>query len=544
LFSLFLSGCGTTTPSQQSANNSKAQLDKEITHAQNIGIPNRYLQSIEDQRNTLGQTQAPFTVFYEQPTTDYYTHLAKRYQMLTVQTRGLEEQLTQQFAFQAVQTMKDFQNVLTQRQGQGTFNVAQFVQQYNVYQTQVNRAQTPKDFLVINANANKTAQTLHFIGAVYDTFSQLQGQIQQLQAANIDTSVYDQQVQNDTLLLQQATTTADFRTIMAQINAQLQGVITLSSQSIPYVGATQIQQLRNQIDAMQSYGIDTTTYRQHLAADEAAFKKASSLHDYMQFSLQIEKDSAALRIPLLQGKARYLVQQFHQEVNNWGDTHQYLDPYNNMSYRLGYEYDEQGIGGDLDQALETASTPDDFQAVVDLATNDMTNFKALEVDYQSTASWNQAHPTDAQLMQYYKTTSGTVIVVSLIEQVERIYQNGQLIRAFQIVTGQPGRPSLPGFWHVFLRLSPTIFRSYDPPGSAFYYPNTPISFAMEYHEGGYFLHDSTWRAVYGQYSNFPHTDPTGNISATVGTHGCFNMRLDDANWLYHHTGYGTPVIVY
>jgi lipoprotein-anchoring transpeptidase ErfK/SrfK len=544
ILSFLLSACKGDIQSQGSANRSKDEFDKEIIHARSIGIPNTLLQSIENQRNALSQTHAPFTIFYEQPTSDYYTNLAKRYQMLTVQTRGLEEQLTQQFAFQAVQALKDFQNILTQRQAQGTFNIGQFVDQYTLNQTQINQAQTPRDFLQIESNAKKATQTLHFIGAVYDTLSQLQDQIQQLQASNIDTSLFDQQAQDDTLLLQQATTTEDFRLIMTQINAQLQGAATRSSQASPYVGATQIQQLRNQINEMQRYGLDTTSYQQHLANDEATFKKARSLSDYVQFSTQIEQDSSSVRIPLLQGKARYLVQQFHQEVSHWGDTHHYLDPYNNISYRLGYEYGAQGIGANLEKALQTARTADDFQAVVDLATNDMTNFQALEANYQSTTPWNQTHIADTQLMQYYKTTSGTVIVVSLIEQTERVYQNGRLVRALQIVTGQPGKPSLPGFWKIFLRLSPTIFRSFDPPGSAFYYPNTPITFAMEYHGGGYFFHDSTWRAVYGQYSNFPHADPTGNISATVGTHGCFNMRLEDADWLYHNTGYSTPVIVY
>jgi lipoprotein-anchoring transpeptidase ErfK/SrfK len=104
---------------------------------------------------------------------------------------------------------------------------------------------------------------------------------------------------------------------------------------------------------------------------------------------------------------------------------------------------------------------------------------------------------------------------------------------------------VPGLWHIFDRESPTVFKSSEPKGSAFWYPDTNINFAMAYHDGGYFLHDSWWRKDYGHGTNFPHYDSGGDESfAGGGSHGCVNMPEDQASWLYSHTGYGIPVIIY
>ena len=172
----------------------------------------------------------------------------------------------------------------------------------------------------------------------------------------------------------------------------------------------------------------------------------------------------------------------------------------------------------------------------------------MEADYRDKSSWNQPHAADINMMKHYNVygpSSGAVLVVSLIEQTLRYYNNGKLIRSFLIVTGQYLRPSPPGFWSIILRQHPTQFKSTEPPGSAFWYPPTPIQYAMEYHAGGYFFHDSWWRADYGPGMNFPHSDSSGTTAFNGnGSHGCINMNPNDVQWLYPQIGWGTPVIVY
>jgi lipoprotein-anchoring transpeptidase ErfK/SrfK len=125
-----------------------------------------------------------------------------------------------------------------------------------------------------------------------------------------------------------------------------------------------------------------------------------------------------------------------------------------------------------------------------------------------------------------------------------VYNNGQLVNAFLVTTGTMDHPSLPGTWYVRVKESPTVFKSFLKPGEPGYYPPTPINYAMDYHAGGYNLHDSWWRADYGPGTQFPHPDSTGNASAAQGSHGCVNMTTELAGWLYSYVSIGTPVIIY
>jgi len=187
----------------------------------------------------------------------------------------------------------------------------------------------------------------------------------------------------------------------------------------------------------------------------------------------------------------------------------------------------------------------DFQYVVSLANNDLFNLHLFETDYTDKTSFDQAHKTDLQALQQYGLLTRQVIVVSLANQAMRIYQNGTLVRSLQVTTGRPELPSLPGVWSVQDRLSPTTFTSSEPPGSPYWYPPTPIHFAIEYHLGGYFVHDSWWRADYGPGTQFPHIDSGGDQSFSGdGSHGCINVPLDQADWIYNHTNWNTTIVVY
>jgi lipoprotein-anchoring transpeptidase ErfK/SrfK len=133
----------------------------------------------------------------------------------------------------------------------------------------------------------------------------------------------------------------------------------------------------------------------------------------------------------------------------------------------------------------------------------------------------------------------------MAEQALRVYQDGNLVRAIQVTTGQEALPSLPGVWQVLARESPTVFKSPDPPDSPYWYPDTPIHYAILYHSGGYFIHDSWWRADYGPGTQFPHYDSGGDEAfAGTGSHGCVNVPLDQAAWLYSNTNWQTQIVIY
>lgn len=546
LVMLLLSACNGDPQTQQRANQSKVLLDNALAHAQSIGVPSTLLQSIKQQETELSTTRTPFTFLSDQPATDYYTNLAQRYQMLAIQVQGLETQSTQQLDYQASFDLQSFESVLAQRRAQGFVEAKIFADQLKQDQNLMAQAQHPKDYLQISDSARRSTQALHLMGSAYNALASFQQTIKQLQASHLDVAALNQQEQYDLQAFRSANKPEDFSQIIDQVNTQLQETVTFSAQAIPYVGAIKLKEFDADIAQMKQYGGSTTTYQQHLGADQAGLNGAKTLSDYLKVSAQIDNDINSIQVPLVRSQTNYVLQQYHQEVDNWGNAHQYHDSYDGGTYKLDYEYNEQqGFGSDLDAAVQNAQTPDDYQAAIDLINNNMQHLKAMEADYNDKTPWNQPHTTDLQLMNHYNLMSNQVFVVSLVEQTLRLYQNGQLVRAFQITSGQYDKPSPPGLWSIFLRQSPTKFKSSEPKGSAFWYPDTNINFAMEYRDDGYFFHDSWWRVNYGPGSNFPHYDTGGDETFSGnGSHGCINMQEGDANWLYTHSSYGAAVIMY
>lgn len=164
--------------------------------------------------------------------------------------------------------------------------------------------------------------------------------------------------------------------------------------------------------------------------------------------------------------------------------------------------------------------------------------------------------------------TGRVILVSLSRQHLYAYQNGALVFDFTVETGRPELPTPTGVYHVFLKDcsdlrwtnndAPTanhnvncvqhdgdghqaMFTSPWPRGSANWYAPTHINYALEFKEGGFFLHDAWWHVAFGPGSNTPHQLSDG--SWETGSHGCVGMRIPDAERLYGWAALGTPVYV-
>src|SRR3989442_13276155 len=110
---LLTAGCGGSPQSQQQVSQNKAKLDQTLQHARSIGVPASALQSILKQEQQLASTAAPFTLFNDQPATDYNTRLAGRYEQLEVQAQRVISTITAQYSLQAQQDMLNFQSALS-----------------------------------------------------------------------------------------------------------------------------------------------------------------------------------------------------------------------------------------------------------------------------------------------------------------------------------------------------------------------------------------------------------------------------------------------
>jgi hypothetical protein len=539
-----LSACGGDVHTQQQASSDQKNLDNVLAYARSIGVSSSLLQPIVKQEQQLKQTNAPLALFSNQPISDYYNNLSQRYAQLAVETRGITSSYTQQTQQTAQNDVQTLQLTLTQRRSQ-QLPVQAFTQELNQEQGALNKAQYPKDYHAISTQAQSSVQALNLMPQISSRLATLHDTINQMQGSHLDTWWLQTQYQSDQQTMTTTVSGPTMQNLNTTINAQYMQAVVQSTQAIPYVAQANLNDFASQIQQLKTYGVDSTPYQKKLDTDRSLLQGPLNLSSYITFSQQVNTDVASIHSVLLQGQAHYLVNQFHQEVNSWGNAHLFHDSYDGQDYSLVAGYDEAGIGSDLDSALSSASSDDDYQSVITLANNDLFNLHLLEADYQDKTPFDQTHQTDIQALQHYNLTHGQVIVVSLVNQALRVYQDGKLVRGTQVTTGRVQLPSLPGIWTVLDRLSPTVFKSPDPKGSPYWYPDTPINYAIEYHSGGYFLHDSWWRADYGPGTEFPHYDSGGDEQfSNSGSHGCINLPEDQAAWLYSNTSWSTSIIVY
>jgi hypothetical protein len=131
------------------------------------------------------------------------------------------------------------------------------------------------------------------------------------------------------------------------------------------------------------------------------------------------------------------------------------------------------------------------------------------------------------------------IVVHLATQSMDVYDGGTLVRGTLVTTGNQNLPTPPGIWHVVAKFHPYKFISPWKKGTLYWYPTTSVNYALNFHAGGYFIHDAPWRTLYGPGTN---TAP-GPPGVYSGTHGCVNVTTDFAQWLYQWAPIGTVVDV-
>ncbi len=112
------------------------------------------------------------------------------------------------------------------------------------------------------------------------------------------------------------------------------------------------------------------------------------------------------------------------------------------------------------------------------------------------------------------------IDVDLSAQRLYAYQGSTLIAAFVVSTGTAQHPTVTGRYRIYLKLLYT-----DMAGPGYYLPDVPYTM---YFYKGYAIHGTYWHNNFG----------------VPMSHGCVNMRIDDAAWLYSWAPLGTLVNVH
>jgi L,D-transpeptidase catalytic domain len=543
-FSEIASYNGTANARQQSAQ-AKAQLDNQLQHALDIGVPSSYLQPLFTQEEQVSGGSSLLTLLHNQLVAGYYQRQAIQYHALFTQVPAVITNATGQLQGQAQRDMQSFQTELINVNAQGIGNLQMFAQSLSQEQLQFAAARLPQDYVTLSQDARTSIQTLDLLTTTYQQLSDFSAILNKMKQAHQDVTLLQTMYQNDLQLFNSAAQASDFQNLGAQIDAQYQQVVANSLQQFQYIGATKLNELQMQVSQLKTYGVDTKSPQALLDAAQVALGRARTLSDDLAFFSTVDADIAALHAPLVRGQARYLLQQFHHEVAAWAQAHVYYDSYDGKDYALDNGYMSAGLGNLLDQDMAGAQTDADFETMVAEANNALFNLHMFETDYTDRTPYNQMHASDKQMLARYGLQKRQVLMVSLVEQVMRVYQSGKLVRSFTVTTGRQELPSIPGVWSVLERKSPIIFQSGEPRNSPYWFPDTPIHYAMLYHLGGYFVHDAPWREAFGPGTQFPHQDPIGTSAYNFdGSHGCINLSESDAGWVYTHTNWNTVIVIY
>ncbi len=530
----FLNGCGTLNQTGQQAQHAKAALDAELANARQMGVPTSLLQPIQQQEDRIANGLAPVSIFGDRNPDSAYQNATVSYQVLLAEVSNVEIQATQLAQRQADLEIGNFADALQLGQQEGFPQAPDFQANLTKVEQQYSQAQTPAAYQQAQTYAANQTQALSLLKGVADQLAQLKQALDQMGTAGLNTDLGQQEYQADQGTFAHAMQVDEITNLQHLLDAQFEQLVADQAAAIPYVGAAMLQSFQGFIDDAKKYGEDVTAFQQQHDQDANDLKQAKTLQQYLDLSARIRSQTDDMQFILTRGKTRYDLQTLKTLT---GQT----DSNNDYEYLNGDDaYNDESV------RFKNAQTLSDYQKIDNQLTILITNLNALLTNLKDPNYDNhdQVHQVDMQLMQAYNLTQGKVLIVSLTEQTERAYVNGQLVHWNYIVTGRVALPTPPGLWPIFFKEDHIQFKSSEPPDSPFWYPPTPINYAAEYHAGGFFYHDATWRSYFGPGANLPHNDYTSGQYSNNGTHGCINMRLSQAQWLYQWLEVGTPTIVF
>ena len=128
--------------------------------------------------------------------------------------------------------------------------------------------------------------------------------------------------------------------------------------------------------------------------------------------------------------------------------------------------------------------------------------------------------SNAPLPQAASTGGSRWIDVDLTNQMVYAYEGETVVNSFLVSTGTWLTPTITGQYKVYVK-----YRSAPMSGPGYYLPDVPY---IMYFHGDYGLHGTYWHSNFG----------------TPMSHGCVNLRTDEAGWLYNWASVGTLVNIH
>jgi lipoprotein-anchoring transpeptidase ErfK/SrfK len=119
-----------------------------------------------------------------------------------------------------------------------------------------------------------------------------------------------------------------------------------------------------------------------------------------------------------------------------------------------------------------------------------------------------------------------IMVVDNATKQMTVTKNGKLVKTIPVSLGRPGMPSSSGTTVIMEKLRNTVFDTRSDPNPANRYV-TPVEYAQRLTWGGEFIHAAPWSEA-----------QQGHVNVS---HGCVNVSMANATWLFSQTRVGDPV---
>ncbi|HET9782559.1 MAG TPA: L,D-transpeptidase [Candidatus Dormibacteraeota bacterium] len=136
----------------------------------------------------------------------------------------------------------------------------------------------------------------------------------------------------------------------------------------------------------------------------------------------------------------------------------------------------------------------------------------------------------------HEASCARAIDINLTTQRLLAFECDRVLLSSPVTSGRPGLRTPTGTFSVFLKEQDVTFTSPWPQGDPNYYQPMQVAYAMEFLDGGYFLHTDADEpvAAFGQ----------GSEDGQYASHGCVHVPTGVMVRLYAWAGNGTAVTIH
>lgn len=123
------------------------------------------------------------------------------------------------------------------------------------------------------------------------------------------------------------------------------------------------------------------------------------------------------------------------------------------------------------------------------------------------------------------STTDKLITVDIGKQRLYAWEGGQILKEFKVSTGMRYTPTVKGSFKIRTRIEKQNMKGNYPPYEPYFLKDVP--YVMFFYQG-YAIHGTYWHNKFGSRAS----------------HGCVNLSVEDAKWVFDWAQIGTRVEVF